>query len=1071
MNKLLARAKICAAAAVFVLCLALLGVLSSPVHAETLPALHAGSQYIRVTEEDGKYHVRGSAEGMPYVYFDKIEVPEDGKIYISLDLNEYPYAEDVDTWLSFLVGTDQGVKFYGPNTVYADNYGPYYSQLMRVGRNGTINGDYFYNGVVQGSFATIGSVHVEICLQYSGSRVQVYTNGTATQSFTAQDAENCYISFVQHCAVSSRIYDYTVYVGRAAQGSDAEYDLSVGGDTLAIPLKNMGSEVTGLKSSDGTALSEGTDYTIEQSEGGIGSILLKTSLFGQKEGETTRFTLVSTGGESVFTVTTADNTVAQAEDASVDKAEIADLTLPLHTGNLQNVTLEGENGERVEEAVLTADSVTFPKEYLDTLGYGEHTYFLRGQKQSGILSAVTEFTVTVFDSRLPAFGAAETEIDAAALEGDVALDFSLYDATLSKVLLNGKIVSSGDYRLEGESLVLDRAWAETVLAYGENTLSVVTDKGEASVKVVKTDSRTPAVSEEYVVDLSAADEYITLLSSWYDEAPDRFELNGSEVDPSDWEVTLRGVRVRTEVFRAMGTGSGEGAFYVGETAFGFTLVRIDTAAPEVVRIHHYDAAYGYDAEIVFDVKACAFSGIRLNGAAFGVALFEGDTLRIPAAWFAEKVARGDYGVGDTITFTAVWSNAFVPEGIQTEVQVRILDSREELASLQDFDKKSGEGYLVPVLLNGYAVRSVQVNGAYTLEYTIVEGGLEFSAEFIRGLAVGALQFTIETERYTVTCSNQLSDTRSAQITGSGNFCIGKEYPEGFLFGMQLYENSIYFLSDWEGKTIAAYNYRVTEDGILFDGDWLSGMGAGYFNFSVVTQRREGGMTVQETVRCALYIDDAAAAEVTAESEYDLSSGEEFVLHVDFKENRFAGISCDGAMLPSYSYKRVTGDQIILYPSSLQALGTGTKTFALVCDKSETPFTVEIADTRLNTFALQELAVNAGERSIVLYGELTNRTYTLTVDGESLGDGDFEVDGNYILLSAAFVKGLAPGAHEVKMTTAGGESVLTLQILDNRAEYTLPVLLTVGISVIVFGGTVLLLLLPKRKKTEKTGDRK
>lgn len=321
--------------------------MTTAVHAQDLPNLHASANFVEVTDLGGKYKVRGTSQGITasYVYFDGIQVPDDGKIYLSLDLIEYPFSENVDTWLSFMVGSDQGIQPYGPNTVYSGNVGPYYSQLMRISESGTVKGDYFIEGVVKGSFDPIESTSLEICLAYSGNNVQVFINGKQVQTFTARDAETCYISFVQYSAVSSNIYEYNLSVERKAMGTDVDYDLALGESRVTVPLKTMGTEFEGLQRIDGTILQEGVDYTLEAGVGGLQNILLQSSLMGAAEGDKTEFIVVSTGGESSFTVTTTDTSVVTAEDAAFDKASPSDLSVELKKGNLSDITIRDEDGE------------------------------------------------------------------------------------------------------------------------------------------------------------------------------------------------------------------------------------------------------------------------------------------------------------------------------------------------------------------------------------------------------------------------------------------------------------------------------------------------------------------------------------------------------------------------------------------------------------------------------------------------------------------------------------------------------------------------------------------------------
>lgn len=1063
------------AAALFLLAAVALGALAFvPAQAYSTPALH-GSDLMTVSAlGDGKYSVYGNTEGITrtYVWFDGIPVPDDGNIYVSLDLKSYPFADEVDTWISFQVGTDQARGAYGPNTVLANGVGPYYAQLLRVASDGSINGDYFFNGVVQGSFATIRSSSLEFHLQYSGSSVQLSVNGTPVQTFTTQDPETCYISFVQHCAVTSYVYEYEVSAAAAAQGTNMEYDLAVGGDTVAVPLKTMGTQFVRLENAGGETLQEGVDYTLAASDTGLQNIVLNTSLIGAEEGDQTSFTVVGESGgaetETSFTISTVDNTVAAVQGGSYDKAAPADLVLPMAAGTLSDVTLTDSEGRPVPQAEVSASAITFPQAYLDGLDYGTYTYTVIGTKVSGAPSASTSFTVTVYDSRMPAFGAARFEFDAADSDGDLELAFSLYDGTIAKVLLNGTIVPAADYSYADGVLTLDQLFAETVVGYGENTLTVVTDKNEAVLTLVKTDSRTPVVSATYTYDVSDEGEYFTFVSEWYAAEPDGLTLNGTAVE--GWQFTLRGIRVPASALRALGTGTFDGAVTAGGQSYPFTLNVIDGSAPKVSAVHHYDVAHGQDAEIVFAMNGCTFAGVLYGGQPFAGAGFADGTVRIPAAWFAEKLGADICAVGDTLVFTVVWESDFVPEGLREDISVRIVDSSELTAQTSSFDKKSGEDFLLPAFLNGYDVLCLRVNGAYTTDFSVTEEGIVLGNAFVRSLPVGDLSVVVELLRYDVTLRAALSDTRSAEAAGAeAVFSIGGG-ADSFLFPMNFYENTVYSMADWQGAAVAAYNYTVTEEGILFDAAWLEEMGRGYFTFSLTTRRTISGMTTQETLSFSFYIDEASSAVVTPPGGYDLASGENLTLRVDFGGDGFTGLKADGVLLDSYHYLRTGSGTLVVYASGLQSLGAGTHTLAVVGSRGETEFTLTVTDSRVNTLSAETLTLNPGAREVILYGDLPNAAFTLSLDGAALSAEAYEVRGNYIVLSEAFVGSLGAGTHTLAIATAGGEDSLTLEIMDTSASYTAPVLISAAVSLVVFGGAAAAgIVLIRRKRNHQGGE--
>ena len=1042
--------------------------MTTAVHAQDLPNLHASANFVEVTDLGGKYKVRGTSQGITasYVYFDGIQVPDDGKIYLSLDLIEYPFSENVDTWLSFMVGSDQGIQPYGPNTVYSGNVGPYYSQLMRISESGTVKGDYFIEGVVKGSFDPIESTSLEICLAYSGNNVQVFINGKQVQTFTARDAETCNISFVQYSAVSSNIYEYDLSVERKTMGTDVDYDLALGESRVTVPLKTMGTEFEGLQRIDGTILQEGVDYTLEAGVGGLQNILLQSSLMGAAEGDKTEFIVASTGGESSFTVTTTDTSVVTAEDAAFDKASPSDLSVGLKKGNLSDITIRDEDEEYVDDAVIHDTTLTFPSAYFENVDYGQYRFSLCGKKQSGDLSQATWFTVTVYDSRLPQFSSAEIEVDAAFMNEDVKIGFQLYDARILKVLANGKKVAVDDYSLESESFVLKGIFAETVLEYGENTITVITDKNEVSIILRKKDSRTPSVAENYLYDISSDAEYYTFESDWYAQTPTSVVLNGEEIAAENWLFTLRGIRIKTEILKELGTGKVSGSFFA-EEEYVFTLEIVDLSAPKISSVHHYDVADENDAEIVFSMNGCNYLQTLYKGLSFPAAHFDGDTLSISAAWFAEKLNAGILSVGDSLVFDVVWSSEFVEADLHSVITVLITDSDGVLAQLKDFDKKSESDFLIPVFLNGYRLLSLQVNDSYTSLYSQTDEGILLSNAFVRSLPVGALKFIITTEEGRIFCSNTLSDTRSIKVMGNSVFYSGEDYEDGFLVQIEMYENEVYMLSDWEGKTIAAYNYSVTEQGIVFDSNWLQTLGGGYFNCTITTQRRENGMIVQEKAEMTFYIQDSAEAVLEYDENYDLSSGKDVTVAAEFAAEGAPRILYGGKYVEEFYFSRTGKNEIILRNALFETIGTGSHTLILECGNSKASLVFEITDSRINNLSLEELSVNAGERELVFYGEFPNANFTILVDGQLLDKDAFRVEGNYLVLNASFVKGLGAGQHELQMQTDGGTDSLLLNILADSVSYVVPVVVSLAGAAVVFVGiSVGVFFTIGRKRREK-----
>ena len=1048
--------------ALFALVLALplgLGLSAGALSAHAADAtLHASGGNLAVTDNGyGKYHVRGTGTG--YVYFDGIEVPENGRIYISLDMREYPLFDEVDSWLSFMVGSDQGSGSYGPNTPVSGERGPYYSQLMRFNRNGTISGNYFNNGTVLGDFTTISTMNVEICLVYQGSYVKVFVNGQEDKSFTTQKPQICYLSFAQFSSRPSDVFDYDVAVGSKAIAADCEYDLSENVSYAQTALKLMGTELASVKLlQNGSAVSEEL-YSVTESVGNTYQLKLDDSLLAEEEDGTSEFLLESSGGTTAFTVTTTDNAVVKIKSSSYDKYAGGSLSIPFSSERLTDIKLC--NASMEELRFIDANKVIFPETYVSALDYGTHTYYMGGAKVSGKQSRLTAFTLRVYDTRNPAFGAPEFFIDSETDNEDFRIPFNLYDGVISAVRLNGNEVFVGTYRIEDGVFILSYN-AVHMLSYGENSLIVKTDKSDAEIIVKLTDGRAPSVEQTVVIDKASNADYCIVPAELRGRKVLSLTLDGSAV--TSWKQVQSGIRLETAVLPLAPEGLVLSMSY-DEGTLECLLKIIDSAPPKILVVHHYDRSFGNGAEIVFINETCDFLKVQFGGIEFMPASFSDDVLTIPAGWFLQKIAEGSYRVGDMLEFIVVWHNRHTDEDVSSIVKIEIYDSESHYASLAPFDK-ANSSFSLPLLLNGYVVRYVKVNGEYTVQYALYGEEIFFEPDLIMKQSAGELKIEIFTELSIIKINYTLEDSRSAELIGEVHFEKDGSYPQGFKAEIAFYKNTVEYVIDSTGKNIPSYYYEVVADGIVFDPEYLNGLKIGLFNFFIGTRRVNYGKTVSEEIALCFQIDGTFEMTVSCAGVYELATSEDLRVVIEIGGNRFVGIATAGNMLPDTAYMRLERGLILLRSAYLHTLSSGSYSFTLVTDSGEKEFGLTITDSRVNALNAEKLSVNKGERELVLRATLYNSDFELYLNDKRLTADDYSVEGSYIVLSSKLVGKLSAGKHSLKIVSGAGEDTLVLEIMGGAPSYPLVIGLSVSITVIITAAIavgVALILFKRRAK--------
>ena len=205
---------------------------------------------------DGLYNIKGNVNDSMLVQMDPVAVTDGSIVRISLAMHGAGAADDNDTWLSLMLGTDIRNGQYGPNeTTYSSSgRGPHVALLMRFFKDGHFMGNTFNMGNVAGSIPDISGVskRLECDFKFSSASVSVSLGGVDVGTFAGLPmqsyfAEGAYFNLRTHGTGASKAdYDVDIQINGKVSASDAEYDLAAGADKVKIPLKLMGSELLGV---------------------------------------------------------------------------------------------------------------------------------------------------------------------------------------------------------------------------------------------------------------------------------------------------------------------------------------------------------------------------------------------------------------------------------------------------------------------------------------------------------------------------------------------------------------------------------------------------------------------------------------------------------------------------------------------------------------------------------------------------------------------------------------------------------------------------------------------------------
>ena len=1047
-----------------VICLAMLFTPVKVASADSKPAPVAGSGNVSVVDMgEGKYRIGGVSYGIgsTYAYYENIPVPSSGRVYISVDMIEYPYFDDADSWLAFTVGSSMADWAYGPSSEVKNDKGPYYSQLMRFNRMGSVSGNYFQNGVVKGDFTTMSTANFEIMLSYVGSNVKVYLNGVEDKSFITADSSTCNLGFTWYSTDAS-VFKFDVTVSENAVCADIDYDISTKSQQLNVPLKLMSANKSDIKLFDENAEVDSSKYTVVE-EDGLYYLRIDTSLFSADEGDTRKFYVQSLDTRSSFTITTVDNSIVKVSNESYNKKNGGLLNLIADIGTLKDVKLFDENGADITSFV-NGRAINFPEDYILSLSYGVHEFSVQGTKVSGNLSDINKFSVNVYDSRLPVFESTSFEYDCSQTD-NISFSFTQYDANILCIYLNGKPVT-GYCTVTNDAIVMDNS-VLSALPYGESTVLVSTDKCDVTTILRKTDSRTPSIENSVFFDRNGGGEYIVVPATWYAFSVQKVMVGTVELKSSAYTQVVAGLKIFANAISDIPDGAK--VQVVGESStLEFNLVIIDSSAPKVETVHGFDLAYGRHAEVHFNAnKNVQFEYVNYFGSRFDFVKYENGVLYISAEWFKTKMSAGVLTPNDIVEFEIVWTNTVLNMNCIGKVFIPVYDSNSFYGSIPALNKANGQ-FSVPVILNGYEIYSIKLNGEYVQNYQLLndKSSILLPSESILSQSVGNVNLEINTQSYSIVVTLKVIDTRSAKQIGEAKYYTNERYKQGFLYPVELYENSVYYIKDANGSTIPSYMYSVTKEGIVFENDYFKDKQIGRLNFFVGTRRTVNGITTQEELSFYLLVSTKSELTISGNLSCDKLGIEGLELNVSFGSTAFVGIKVDGTVVADSWYSRLGREKVVISQALLNSLSVGKHTLTIISTESTKDVEITITDGRVNSFSTHSVSLNPKAQEIILKANIVNENYYITLNGKRLIENkDYIEDSGYIVLKSALIGSLGSGKHSLKIEGASTDEAI-IEIYDNSVSYTLPIVISIGSAVVLCTAiAVMLILASRRKKNE------
>ncbi len=975
---------------------------------------------------DGLYNIKGNNPDNMVARMDPIAVKNGSVVRISLAMRGYGLSDNGDTWLSLMLGTDVADKQYGPDEYHeSTETGAYAAFLMRFYKDGHFMGNTFDKGELKGSIPDISGItkRIEYVFRFGTNSVSVTLGNNDMGTFGLPSLEKAYFSLRTHNNFSS--YDVDVQVNAKASASDVEYDLATSPDSVNVPVKSMGTEISGVYDSSGKELGGG-ECTI-----GANSITLNESLFGTAEGDARTFYIVSTGGQSKFRVITTDTTTVTVPVSSLefDKASPNDVTFTFDKHTLSNLTFASGISVTADDYALTDESLTVNKDYLMNLKYGSYAFSVSGTKVGGGKSESSSMTIKVTDSRNPSLGFTKREIDAAVLESGLELPVIWYDSEFYGLDKGEEPVETAAYNItkNAADITMSGNIAFTLgylesLPYGNNEFTLATSRNSVSFIIVKTDSRAASVAERAEIDKADVKDNFDVSGKWYDENVESVTLDGKE---TAYVKTLRAVRLSGDVVTALSSGEHILVIKTNERSMKVVLTVSDGRVPERADDAEYDLGFPDDLAIPFYVYDNTIISVKRGGETFPAASVDGNVVTIARSW----LESAGFSAGNEISFELTWLSADKTTEKSATIVVGVTDTR--IADLGSFDLGLQKPLVFDVNLNCHAAVRVRVGDNY-VPFVFEDGKITVSYAALENMSAGKTAVVVETDRYLNATEITFIDDRKPVVGVSGEYFSGDLKADAKIYAYGITAVSV------DGNALGADGWSFADGSLTVKAAALGEIEEG--NHSLTIKAEKDGETV--TAAAVFTVAVGQPPVVTAEPTYSLADGGALEINVDFKNNLALGaVLLDGKELSAALWNTGAYGNLTIKADCFKNLAAGVYKFTLVCDRASGDFTVTVTDTRANKFYTESVSVNAGEKEIALRAQIDNADYKILVDGNEITDYVYE--GGAIVIGKSVIKTLGTGTHAVVIKTAGGESAATIEIY--KSNVALSALVGAGIG--------------------------
>ncbi len=1045
----------------------------------------------------GVYNVTESSNGGVQVStVNPVAIPASGEIFFNLRINDSPGWDGAeDNWLLLTLTAGRGYSALDKATSLISKF----LRVTGVESQPQVHGEMWIKG--KESSPTIYTPPISIPAKIISVSVKITDKNTEikTNSSTAAVVSDVKLSDfpdgVLYASIRSHAQDS--YTG----SRHLDFDVSASNSPLLIqnpmPVEVGSADVfasadillNGSTVSSVKKISGGAAETVASGDFNVsnGKFNIKRSALGiSQEGDKAVLVLTSAKNSTLVNVVGVDNSQVTSDvyEKTFTMPDGGDVVFDVNTFSLTDIAVKkGNTVLSSAQALCESGELTFKKEYLATLSYGRIEFTVVGTRP-GQSIASTKFTVRVNDSRSPAFVESRIEYNAETA-APIPLQFNIYDASITRIDTENVTLSAIDYT---GALTLNIS-AVNKLSYGANILTVTTNKNTASIEIVKYDSRAAVINPSVTVFDKKTTGDIACSATWYDKTVTGISINGGEALTKGYTVTSSGLTLKKELlykFSARNAVNTTGANVITvnlvdalgvskQLTLNFTVT--DTRAAELKSAVRYDTVYPADAVYEFYLyehtlaaqpvqykENGSFIRFLTNSENLQTITVDGERilrLTIAKDWFDGKSA------GDQIEFKINTIFELVPYSL--DLPAKVINSQPAAAS---YDKVSSAPCAPIVDLNGKEIISVK-NGTETLtdsQFSYSDNKLQFSAEYIEELALGAHTFTIQTPNYSLTLSLTLTDTRTPALQEGSGGIVNRDLGSSVLsIGIRVFEYTFDRI-EYNGETVAATNFTYDGKKLEFKQNYLASLGRGIHKFKFVYDTDDLDFTV--------VLDDTRAFKFTASSQksYDKGSPMDISFNAEFYFDEILSVTTDSQKVAGSVYSR-SGNTLKFSSSYLSGLNYGEHLFIITSRYGSAQATIIVTDSREIEIKSVFTSLNyilESNKDIVLKVAVYNKSLTsVTAGGKTFVEGtDYTYDAadGEIIIRAAALKTLEPENTQLVFATDEAEVSIDLNIRTENPKQIPCALIGVAAGLVpVIIAAVLLFTVFRKKRPKNTNN--